>query len=88
MNNPKGHKHDMTTPTSDGHAETVVVTGATGLIGRSLTAALVRNGYRVVAFVRNVDRRRRRLLGCLSSSATRLGIREASSRHSREQLQS
>jgi hypothetical protein len=44
-------------------SETVVVTGATGLIGRALVAELALRGYRVVAFVRNVDQARRNLRG-------------------------
>jgi uncharacterized protein len=42
-------------------SETVVVTGATGLIGRAIVAELARLGYRVVAFVRDVDQARKTL---------------------------
>jgi uncharacterized protein (TIGR01777 family) len=41
----------------------VIVTGATGLIGRALVGELRRRDYRVVAFVRDVDKARSTLAG-------------------------
>jgi uncharacterized protein (TIGR01777 family) len=43
-----------------GHLNTIIVTGATGLIGRALVAELAPR-YHVVAFVRDVDRARKLL---------------------------
>jgi uncharacterized protein YbjT (DUF2867 family) len=38
--------------------ECITVTGATGLVGRALVAALVAHGHPVVALVRDPDRAR------------------------------
>ncbi len=43
--------------TSTNDSPTILVTGATGLIGRWLLAALTRRGHTVAALVRNADRR-------------------------------
>jgi uncharacterized protein (TIGR01777 family) len=53
------------------HPRTVLVTGATGLIGRALTRALVQRGDRVIVLTRHVDRARD-LLGPLVEVHDRL----------------
>ncbi len=45
------------------HPERIVVTGATGLIGRKLCAKLTAAGYQVTVFSRNPDKARRTLPG-------------------------
>lgn len=48
----------MTTPAAGAGARTIVVTGATGVVGRPLVRALVAGGDRVVALVRDGTRAR------------------------------
>lgn len=45
------------------HTERIVVTGATGLIGRKLCALLTTTGYQVIVFSRNPDKARSSLPG-------------------------
>ena len=45
----------MSSPTVDWSARSVLVTGATGMVGSALTAVLVAKGARVVALVPDVD---------------------------------
>lgn len=50
------HKADIKTDNMFLEGKTIVVTGATGLIGKNLIPELIRNGGHVIAVVRNLDK--------------------------------
>jgi uncharacterized protein len=60
----------------------IVVTGATGLIGTPLVAALLRAGHDVIALVRDIERAKQRLRGDSPDKAPRVpGVQQPGSLH-------
>ena len=87
-------KHNDTPADIETHSDTILVTGANGLIGRWLVPALLNQGYRVVAAMRNAPQREQEFRGFINhklhqpqSDQQRLQLLEFSLEHTSQLFQ-